>query len=176
MTKKDWFETLFTQKYHQLYVHAFGYVEDDECAKDIVQDAFVYLWEHLDQYEADAFLPLLYRLVRNLSIDNLRHLQAAEHYVRYIMDTPVPEGLDYEDYDKKLAAIKRSIDSLPPQTRRIFVECVFHKRSYKDAAQLFGISPLTVKTFMARAFKMIRKQNEIFIPFFVLLIPTLYAL
>ena len=54
--KYDVFGELFTQRFHQLYVHAFGYVENEECAKDIVHDAFAYLWEHFDQLEQNNLL------------------------------------------------------------------------------------------------------------------------
>ena len=46
-------EDLFKSHFHQLYVHAYGWVRDEENAKDIVHDAFCYLWENYERYEKE---------------------------------------------------------------------------------------------------------------------------
>mgnify|MGYP000392958690 CR=1 FL=1 len=48
-----------------------------------------------------------------------------------------------------------------PQTRRIFTECILHHKSYKEVGELLNISPLTVKTVMARAFKALRVNHAV---------------
>ena len=40
------FEELFNEHYSQLYIHALGWIDNEESAKDIVNDVFCYLWEH----------------------------------------------------------------------------------------------------------------------------------
>lgn len=173
------FEELFTLRFHQLYVHALSYVEDEECAKDIVHDVFTYLWEHFDDTDHTHLLALLYRLVHNRCIDQLRHHQATRHYIEEVYNTAEGEAcieINYKEYDPRLVRIRKGIEELPPQTRRVFIECVLHKKSYKETAELFGISPLTVKTLVARALKTLRKQTEFFSPFLVLLFSTLYAI
>ena len=80
---------------------------------------------------------------------------------------------DYDDYDDILARIMGAIRRFPPQTRRIFTECILHHKSYKEVGELLNISPLTVKTVMARAFKALREQREFFIPAILLLLAGL---
>ena len=177
--KYDVFGELFTQRFHQLYVHAFGYVENEECAKDIVHDAIAYLWEHFDQLEQNNLLSLLYRLVRNQSIDYLRHNQASRNYLEQLSETSSDENedesIDYERYEALMSRMRKGIEKLPPKTQRVFIECVLHKKSYKEVAEQYSISPLTVKTLVARALKIIRNQPEIFSPILVLLFSTFYA-
>ena len=43
------FERLFAEYYNRMYYRAYHYVNDTEISKDIVSDAFGYVWEH---YEA----------------------------------------------------------------------------------------------------------------------------
>lgn len=162
------FEDLFKQHYHQLYIHALGWVREEECAKDIVHDSFCYLWEHFDRYaDTDNLLALLYSMVRSRSIDSLRHEQIVENYAQEY----IPEETDeYSDYDERLRRVMAAIRRFSPQMRRIFTECVLHHKTYKETAAQFGISPLTVKTVMARAFKSLREQKEFFSPVAVLLI------
>lgn len=172
------FEELFVRWFQRLYVHAYGFVEDEECAKDIVHDAYAYLWENFDRFETDHLPALLYKLTHHYCIDYLRHEKAALHYVEEqsaLPETDMYEYIDYKEYDSRIVRIKKAIQELPPQTRRVFIACVLHKNSYKEAAERFGISPLTVKTLVTRALKSLRKQSEFFSPIVVLLLSSFYA-
>lgn len=168
-------EDLFKSHFHQLYVHAYGWVRDEENAKDIVHDAFCYLWENYERYEKEDnhLLALLYTLVRSRSIDYLRHSQSRENYIQEQIEFDDSNRSDYDDYDDILARIMGAIRRFPPQTRRIFTECILHHKSYKEVGELLNISPLTVKTVMARAFKALREQREFFIPAILLLLAGL---
>lgn len=165
------FEDIFKLYFHQLYVHALGWVHDEENAKDVVHDAYCYLWEHFDGYSsATNFLALLYTFVRSRSADLLRHQQVVVNYVYQQQNEALEEASsDYEDYDERIEYMMKAIRKFSPQMRRVFVECVFHHRKYKEVGERLGISPLTVKTLMARAFKILRSQKEFFSPILVLL-------
>ena len=171
------FEDLFKQHFRQLYVHAYGWVHDEEWAKDIVHDAFCRLWENFDRYaDQPQLLSLLYTFVRSLSIDHLRHDQARENYLRTREETDEDSREDYAGYEELMSRVMAAIRRFPPQTRRIFIACVLRHKTYKEAAEEFGISPLTVKTLMARALKTLRTQREIFLPWVVLLFAWHYVL
>ena len=118
-------------------------------------------------------LALLYTLVRSRSIDYLRHSQSRENYIQEQIEFDDSNRSDYDDYDDILARIMGAIRRFPPQTRRIFTECILHHKSYKEVGELLNISPLTVKTVMARAFKALREQREFFIPAILLLLAGL---
>lgn len=165
-------EDLFKLHFHQLYVHAYGWVRDEENAKDIVHDSFCYLWENFERYETEDnnLLALLYSFVRSRSIDYLRRNQSRENYIQEQAEFDESSREDYDDYDDMLTRIMSAIRRFPPQTRRIFTECVLHHKTYKEVGELLDISPLTVKTVMSRAFKALRKQREFFIPAILLLL------
>ena len=77
---------------------------------------------------------------------------------------------EYQHYEELIARVMAAVRRLPPQTRRVLVGCVLHHKSYKEVADELAISPLTVKTLMARALKSLRTQKEIFLPWVVLLL------
>lgn len=163
------FEDLFKTNFHQLYVHAYSWVNDEECAKDIVHDSFCYLWEHFEHYADQAnLLPLLYTIVKSRSIDYIRQSQAKERYLQEQKQEEAITTDDYEDYDDRVSKAIQAIKKLPSQTRRVFIECVLHHKTYKETGELLGISPLTVKTLMSRALKSIRAQSEFFSPIIIL--------
>lgn len=165
------FEDIFKQHFHQLYVRAYAWVQEEENAKDIVQDAYCHLWENFEYYRPNSnYLSLLYTFVRSRSLDWLRHQQTVNTYItqqQAVADEEVAH--DYDDYDERIARMMQAIRKFPPQMRRVFVLCTLHHKTYKETGELLGISPLTVKTLMARAFKILRTQKEFFSPILVLL-------
>lgn len=171
------FEDLFKSYFHQLYVHAYRWVNDEECAKDIVHDSYCYLWEHFDHYtDHSRLLSLLYTFVKSRSIDHLRQTFAKEHYLQEQAHNELASDESYDGYEEMVTRAMQALRKLPPQTRRVFVECVLHRHTYKEAAELLGISPLTVKTLMARALKTLRSQPEFFSPVLVLLCALSYTI
>ena len=165
------FEDLYKQHFRQLYVHAYSWVHDEEWAKDIVHDAYCQLWENFDRYTNEPhLLSLLYTFVRSRSIDHLRHDQAQENYVQAQKASDEDNREEYQHYEELIARVMAAVRRLPPQTRRVLVGCVLHHKSYKEVADELAISPLTVKTLMARALKSLRTQKEIFLPWVVLLL------
>lgn len=166
--KKELFEHLFKDHFHQLYVHAYGWVYDEECAKDIVHDSYCYLWEHFDRYEDHNNLrALLYTFIRSRCSDYLRHLQAVKNYTDYqqIWEEDIAIE-DYTDYQERLEKVRKTIDQFPLQMRSVFTECVLNSRSYKEVAEQLQISPLTVKTLVSRAYKKLRDKMT-FLTFFL---------
>lgn len=156
--KTKLFEKLFKSHYRQLYIHAYGWVYDMECAKDIVHDAFCYLWEHFEKYEDKNLLSLLYAFVRCRCCDYVRHQRARDNYIEYQQTNWEEDYDDYDDYHERLCKVQRLIDKLPTQTKRVFIECVVNQKSYKETAELLNISPLTVKTLLSRAYKHLREN------------------
>lgn len=163
--KTTLFETLFNSHFHQLFVHAYGWVYDQECAKDIVHDSFCYLWEHFDKYEDKNLLSLLYIFVRSRCCDHVRHQQAKENYIEAQLSFFDDDSEDYSDYNERLIKVQKIIDELPAQTKRVFIECVINQKSYKETGDLLNISPLTVKTLVSRAYRYIRASFSLFFYF-----------
>ncbi|MFR7812125.1 MAG: RNA polymerase sigma factor [Butyricimonas faecihominis] len=64
---------------------AIKYINDQDIISDIIQDAFVRLWEKMSQFkdenEAKAFL---YKVVQNSCIDLIRHEAVAQKYVQHV--------------------------------------------------------------------------------------------
>ncbi len=174
--RKDLFEHLFKQHFYQLYVHAYGWVSDQEVAKDIVHDSFCYLWEHFELYDNKNLLALLYTFVRSRCSDYVRHQRVEENYIEYQLSFSEEELDDYSEYQERLTQVRKMIDKLPPQTKKVFVECVLNRKSYKETAELMQISPLTVKTLVSRAYKFIRSNCYfiLFILYSVFFLITFY--
>lgn len=48
--KEKTFKMLFEKHYQQLYQHALSFMKDEETAKDIVNDVFLFFLENFDRF------------------------------------------------------------------------------------------------------------------------------
>lgn len=76
------FEQTFKQYYRKLYFFAFNFLEDEEAAKDVVNEAFCDIWEQREKRGSivTPSLSLLYTIVRNKSVDYLRRRNSEQNY------------------------------------------------------------------------------------------------
>lgn len=147
MTARE-FETIFKSLYLPLGMYALRIVEDMDCAEDLVQEAFMKVWqaggEGLDPVHVKGYM---YVMVRNMCVSHLRSLRERVDSDR------IPE-VDEETVDtsERDAAIWRAIDSLPEKCRQVFLLSKRDGLSNDEIAEELGISVKTVKNQMTKAF------------------------
>ncbi len=78
---RDAFECLFRENYTRLFYHAFSFLNDEEEAKDVVNDVFERVWMNFEKLEfSSSLVPLLYTLVRNRCVSLIRHKKVKERF------------------------------------------------------------------------------------------------
>lgn len=79
------FEFLFKTYYPRLRGYAIRFVEDDETARDIIQECFMRFWEKRELLTAVSVTSLLFAMVRNGCLNYLKHLSIVEkHQIEYL--------------------------------------------------------------------------------------------
>ncbi|MEC7583796.1 MAG: RNA polymerase sigma factor [Planctomycetota bacterium] len=136
-------------------------LSDSISAEDVAQDAFLALYRHLHQVPPAAFRPWLYRVARNLCLDQLRRRKFKLSLFRDINrddDQPfVPTDTDNSQPDQLAQsreaneAIEEAIEMLPTKFREAFLLCEVEGMSYEDAAAVLGCPVKTVSTRLFRA-------------------------
>jgi RNA polymerase sigma-70 factor, ECF subfamily len=161
-------ESLFREHFTGLCTFAAGYVKDDEAAKEIVQDAFVNLWEK--RQSIDLSKPVrsyLSTSVRNRCLNYLRDNK------KFSSDLLALENLSYESVydqpDKLVEAdisnqISLAIDELPEKCREIFMLSRNHHLKYQQIAGKLNISVKTVETQMSKALQHMRHRLAEYLP------------
>lgn len=152
---------LFEAHYEELCRFAYRYVGVAEEARDIVQDVFLRLWQKRATLELHRGLrTYLYTLVRNLSLDRLRHRRVERRYSapRVVDEGPAWSPDPEQEYlsDEVTAAISRAIEALPPRQREIIVLRWRDGASYERISHLLGISQKTVGNHITRAMDHLR--------------------
>ena len=144
-----------------LKAYATRLLGDSIAAEDVAQDAFLALFRHLNQVPTAAFRPWLFRVARNLCLDQLRRRKFKLSLFRDLAkddEQPfVPADHDGVAPDEVAesreanAAIEHAIEELPLKFREAFLLCEVEGLSYEDAAQVMGCPVKTVSTRLFRA-------------------------
>jgi len=160
------FRLLFDTHYGALRRYARSVVDDTAAAEDLVQEAFVRLWDRRASIPSDTPRPAyLYRTVRNLAL-NLRR----DHATRQrLLDDPVahdsavaPSALPGPDAhvegDEMAAQLTAYLTDLPPRQREAIHLARFEGLSHGDVAIAMGCSPRTVNNHLVAALSTLRRR------------------
>ncbi len=131
-----------------------------EAAKDLVQQAFVMIWEKRDEIdETKSLRAFLFK------IGYTRMLNLFRDHSKFDEEADPEENTSYEepeDEDNKRAelnsAIEQAISAMPEKRQEVFRLCFIQEFTYKEAAQVLDVSVKTVENHMGLALKDMRES------------------
>ncbi|RTM09970.1 MAG: RNA polymerase sigma factor [Hyphomicrobiales bacterium] len=152
----------------RLYRIARGVVRNDAEAEDIVQEAYVRAFAHLESFRGDASLGTwLSRIVINEALGRLRKRRRTvampENPQAEIIQFPLNPSDDPERTMAQrqiLELVERATDSLPDVYRMVLVARVIEGLSIEETSELLGVRPQTVKTRLHRARALLRRALD----------------
>lgn len=157
--EKTSIEKLFKANYASLYIYAFQMINESETSKDIVSDAFEYVWKNYNELDAATAKSYLYVYIRTRCIDYIRHLQVREQYAQFCLSMTreeIEEGF-YEP-EERILRLRKAIRSLTPRTRHILEECYVRKKKYQEVADELEISVSAVRKHIVKALQTMREE------------------
>lgn len=134
-----------------------------DLAHDIVQEAFVRIWEHrVTLRPHHSFLALALSVSHNLVLDAAKHRKVRERLEEEIprpalseRDDP-HEALQRAMLEEKLASVIN--EELGEKCRTVFLLSRFEGMANREIAQLLGVSVKTIENQITRALKVLRKK------------------
>lgn len=162
MDNQGEFDIIYKRYYTPLFIFAKRFVEDDEDCHDLLNDVFEDVWVHFQEIKQEAIKVYLYTVLRRKCLDFLRHKKTERKFFDF--SYALMERYDTMDrireMEERETRIQIVLDTLPPPTKEIFVQCFVEHKKYMETAEALGISISTVKKHIVRALKMIRKMRE----------------
>jgi RNA polymerase sigma-70 factor, ECF subfamily len=149
---------------HYAFALAIRILHDEEDAKDVVQDAFVRVWNNLGKYRKEVkFTTWLYKIVVNLCFDriklNSRRNGLFDRLTGLFVRNDLPDGGDLEK-EIEMIDLRDSVLSaareLPPMENLVFHLRDIQDFSVAEVAEIAGISVGSVKTNLCLARKRLR--------------------
>jgi RNA polymerase sigma-70 factor, ECF subfamily len=132
-------------------------VRSQDQAEDVAQEAFVRLWTSRQRWrELPSIRPVLYRIARNLALNEVRRHGTFERWLRRNTADASPADPSPGPFQDMVsteldAAMRRAVDALPERRREIFILVRFHQMSHREAGEVLGISAQAVSNQMSRA-------------------------
>jgi RNA polymerase sigma-70 factor (ECF subfamily) len=159
-------DELIRRKTQPLVQVAYRVLGDFEEAQDVVQMAFVRIWENRERYEA-KWSPntWIYRITTNLAIDHLRSRRSRDR-VQEPLRLHVERGHEERGLrgvgsldDREVHAIFRELAAeLTEKQRAIFVLREMEGLSSREVADIVGCQESTVRNHLFNARRVLREE------------------
>ncbi|WP_107842062.1 RNA polymerase sigma factor [Metasolibacillus meyeri] len=146
-----------------LYATILRMTRNPQLAQDLVQEAFIKVYEQLGRYEeTGSFKSWLYRIAINHCLDELRKKQYK------IVNEELEEGQLIEEEHPEVIFLKKErgrqleelLAKLPEQERLILLLRYSNELSYEEISELLHISLSDVRNKLHRSKKKMREQVQ----------------
>ena len=156
----------------RLYRLARGILRNDSEAEDVVQEAYVRAFTHLESFRGDSSLSTwLSRIAMNEALGRLRRRRPAVELDALpqgaleaeIIQFPLSAAADPEKSMAQReiqAVVEHAIDELPEAFRLVFITRVIEGMNVEETAEILSLKPETVKSRLHRARNMLRDNVE----------------
>lgn len=159
LSEKD-FEESFRCYYRPLCMFSLRIVKDIDQAEDIVQDAFVDLWEKKDSLKDSSNIrAYLFSVVRNKSTDYLKKISSIEmSYDISLIEEEQMEQIIEDSFSQ--ARILTAIDNLPERCKHALLLSKRDGLKYEEIAENMSVSVNTVRNHISKALKLIKESTR----------------
>ena len=163
------YDTLMRRHNQQLYRIARVMLRNPEEAQDVVQEAYVRAYTHLDQFAGAArfstwltkiavheALARLRNRSRIVGADPVKGAEKSSGMESLESSTPNPEVQAFEK--QTLEMLEAAIEAMPDNLRSVFVMREMEEMSTAETAECLGLSDAAVKIRLHRARKLLRRD------------------
>lgn len=164
---------LFRSEFKGLCYVAIRYVKDLDISKEIVQDAFMSLWEKRDTIDTTKSVKsYLSTSIRNKCLNWLRDNKKFSNDLLGIEE--ILKDTVYEQHDRLVFSeinnsIEEAMTELPEKCREIFILSRFNNLKYHEIATRLDISIKTVETQISKALQHMRFRLKEYLTILILL-------
>lgn len=156
------FEKLFLKFYGPLCKFAWRFVRSSDISEELVQDVFLHIWESREVLDRNKNIKsYLYQVVRNKSLNHLKHQDIAEEYnrkIEWLNSTPITQIHNFDEESEFIRAAKRAIEDLPEGIRHIYKLSRKDGLTYREISEVLDIPLKTVESQMSKALGTLRQR------------------
>jgi len=165
------FEKFYKKYQPRLFAYGYSILNDDETAKDLVQESFISFWENKEHIVTDySVTAYLFKIFHSKCIKYLRSREIQNNFSN-LSDLKMKEiELTYFHPDKNIlgsifmheieALYANAIAKLPEQCREIFILSKQKEIKSAEIAAKLGISVRTVENQIYKAIRIMRQEMK----------------
>ena len=162
MCNEKVFQTFFNN--HGTLLRNFLYYKFGSLTEveDIVQDAFIKLWNNCKKVTPETAKSYLFTIAINQSKSVLRHNSVKlkhQKEVKHINNTTTNQSPEFILEEKEFQTrLENAISSLPERQREVFLLNRIEKKTYNEIAELSGVSVKAIEKLMHKALLKLRTE------------------
>ena len=161
-SRRDRFSELLEQHRKIVFKVANSYARLAHDRADLAQEISAQLWRAFPAYdESRSFSTWMYRIALNVAISQLRNTERRDTHIM-AFDESAHEGAlvgDIVEPDERVRALQAFMDQLDPLNRALLL-LVLEERSYREIAEILGLSETNVATRISRLKQRIRNDTS----------------
>lgn len=158
------FQLVFDAYWNILYKQAYKKVQCNDTAKDLVQDAFLLLWNKMDTLDSEGcVLAYLYAVLRNNVLKLYEKNEVRARHAISITSQEIPSDASAQDalLEKELKSIiDKEVAGMPPRMREIYLQKKDNELSIKQIAVNLSLSEQTIKNQLQTAYQRLRMRAK----------------
>jgi RNA polymerase sigma-70 factor (ECF subfamily) len=151
-------QALYERYAPQMMLLCLRYAKNNQEAEEILQDGFLQMYRHIDQYKfIGSFGSWLRKIMINSALMHYRGKNAGHRVVPLTPENDTAASAD--DFIDRIGEqeLIRLIQTLPPAYRMVFNLYVFEGLKHREIAQLLKISEGTSKSNLSDARALLRR-------------------
>ena len=148
------FKSLYYKYYEPLYRYIFYRTRSIELTKDLLQDVFTRLWLNRKKVNpAKSLKSYIYSITSNLVIDYYRKKSSR---IKFKNESFFAQVIGSDDAMEDKISLQGAVSKLNARLKDVFVLNRYEGFTYKEIADIQGISIKTVEKRMSKALKYLR--------------------
>lgn len=171
--EKCGFKKIFLNYFQPLCHLSHHYLEDIDEAKEVVQEAFVKLWEIRENLNLESNIRnFLFTLVKNNCLNVLKRKQMlVKHHeklkwmeMQYQYESLSRMGSNYLEFNELKEKIDLAVKNLPEHCRVVFELSRFEELKNREIAEKLHVTQKTIEAHLTKALNILRNELKEYLP------------
>jgi RNA polymerase sigma-70 factor (ECF subfamily) len=153
------YKSLFDTHSKTLFNFIYYKCGDTEQAEDVVQEAFIKLWNNCSNVIFEKARSFLFTVARNIFLNEVAHKKIVlQHKLNLGPDRTDETPQFLMEEQEFMVKLKKVIADLPEKQREVFLLSRIDKKKYSEISDILGISVKAVEKRMSQALIILREQ------------------
>ncbi len=152
------FNQIFDSHSQTLCNYLYYQCGDKQQAEDLAQEAFIKLWNNCKKVILEKAKAFLYTVAKNAFYNQVAHKKVVLEYAKAPQKTSEHETPEYTmEENEFMEQLQNAINALPDGQREVFLLNRVDKKTYREIAEMLGVSQKAVEKRMHKALVKMRK-------------------
>ena len=151
------YNQLFRKYYESVTKYIYYKCGSLEQAEDIVQNAFVKLWQLCATISFSKAKSYIYKACNNLFLNEVKHQKVVLKHQQTVAKKTNNESPEFLiEVDEFRSKLKNAINQLSVKEREVFLLSRVEQKTYKEIAEITGLTVKAIERRMSKALRELR--------------------